>query len=59
MKTLISKVKHMAVKTKHQGNMRDFLDHSLSDPMCQKIIESMNGIDLQKLGITGTDAASD
>jgi len=59
MKTLISKVKHMAIKTKNNGNCVQFLDHSLQDPMCQKIIQSMNSIDINKLGITGRDASSD
>ena len=49
----------MAVKTKHTGDMVDFLDHSLSDPMCQRIIQTMQNIKIEDLGITGTTADTD
>lgn len=51
MKSLINNVKSMSVVAKSKGNCRDFLDHSLSEPMCQKIIQTMNNIDLRSLGI--------
>jgi len=37
----------------------DFLDHQLSDPLCQKIISQMTEVDIKTLGITGTDQAAD
>ena len=59
MKSLVNSVKHMAVKTKNRGHCVDFLDNSLMDPRCQKIIERMNSIDIRDLGISGTDSESD
>jgi len=49
----------MAVKTKTRGHSRDFLDNSIADPMCRKIIERMNSIKINELGITGTNSDQD
>lgn len=59
MKTLINQVKHVAAKTKMRGHSRDFLDHSLQEPMCQKIIQAMQNVDLRELGITGSTSETD
>lgn len=56
MRPLIDRVKHMAVKTKYVNNMKDFLDNSIKDPMCQNIIKGMDNFNLKDLGITGFDA---
>lgn len=42
-----------------RGHSREFLDHSLQEPMCQKIIQAMQNVDLRELGITGTDSEND
>jgi len=55
----VNSVKNMAIKSKKVGNNRDFLDTSLTDPMCQKIITQMDSIDLNSLGITGSDQFED
>lgn len=59
MRPLVNQVKHMATKTKQKGHCRDFLDNSLKDPMCQKIIQKMDSIRIEDLGISGTDSATD
>lgn len=53
MKSLISIVKKMSVKSKLSGNSINFLDHTYADPGCQKLIEQMNTISLEQLGIQG------
>ncbi len=59
MRSLVETVKKMSVRTRAAHNKIDFLDHQLVDPMCQKIIDKMSSVDIRRLGITGTDAASD
>ena len=59
MKTLANRVKHMAAKTKQRGHDIDLLDNSTKDPMCQRIIESMQNIPLERLGVTGTNESTD
>jgi hypothetical protein len=49
----------MAKVSKAKGNSISFLDHSLSEPMCQKIIQTMNSVDLNTLGVTGKNAEDD
>lgn len=41
------------------GHCRDFLDNSLSEPMCQSIIQKMDSVRIDDLGISGLNAASD
>lgn len=53
MKSLIRSVKDMSLKSKAKGNSIDFLDHSLKDPMCQRIIQQMNSINLEEIGVRG------
>lgn len=55
MKSLIHTVKSMSVKAKNAGNHLSFLDHTFREPGCQKLIEQMNNISLESLGITGQD----
>ena len=43
----------MSVKSKLSGNSISFLDHTYSDPGCQKIMQKMNEISLDQLGIEG------
>ena len=59
IKNLVDTVKKMSLKSRKAGNNIDFLDHSLKDPLCQKIIKRMNSVKLQELGIQGTNAALD
>ena len=59
MKSLVNNVKNMSLKSVKTGNCVDFLDHSLQEPMCQKIIQTMNSIDLKSLGISGESAQKD
>lgn len=59
MKSLIKSVKDMSLKSKAKGNSIDFLDHSLKDPMCQKIIQQMNNINLEEIGVRGQSSATD
>jgi len=59
MKSLVNRVKHMAVKTSKRGHDIDILDNSLKDPMCQKIIQSMQNIPLERLGVSGQCQATD
>lgn len=59
MKTLVNHVKNMSVKSRRAGHCVDFLDHQLSDPACRSLIQRMNSIDINELGISGTDAAAD
>ena len=59
MLSLVNSVKSMAVKTKLKGCPIDFLDNSTADPMCRKIIERMNSIKINELGISGTNSESD
>eukprot|EP00355_Strombidium_rassoulzadegani_P010524 CAMPEP_0168618802 /NCGR_PEP_ID=MMETSP0449_2-20121227/6263_1 /TAXON_ID=1082188 /ORGANISM="Strombidium rassoulzadegani, Strain ras09" /LENGTH=137 /DNA_ID=CAMNT_0008659695 /DNA_START=5 /DNA_END=421 /DNA_ORIENTATION=- len=49
----------MSLKSKALNNSVDFLDHQLSDPMCQRIIQQMNQINVKQLGIQGTDQSTD
>ena len=53
MKSLVNQVKNMSVKSRALNNSIDFLDHQLSDPMCQRIIKQMSSIDVKSLGIQG------
>lgn len=46
MKSLINTVKTMSVKSKLSGNSISFLDHTYSDPGCQRLIEAMNHMTL-------------
>ena len=59
MKTLVNQVKQMSVRSKAAGHSVDFLDHSLQDPACQRIIQRMNQIDLRKMGVSGTSSKED
>ena len=59
MKNLVETVKKMSLKSRKAGNNRDFLDHSLKEPLCQKIIKSMNSVKIKELGIQGTNSAAD
>ena len=59
MRGLVNQVKSMSVKARHATNHIDFLDNSLKDMTCQKIIQTMDTIPLKDLGIMGTDHASD
>lgn len=43
----------MSLKSKQAMNTRDFLDYSLTDPMCQKIIKQMNSMNLDQIGCEG------
>ena len=50
----------MSVKTRKAHNKVEFLDHQiLSDPMSQKIMETMKNIDIRRLGINGKDSTQD
>ena len=55
MKSLISSVKQMSIKSKLSGNCINFLDHTHTEPGCQKLIERMNSMSLKELGIEGPD----
>ena len=59
MKSLVDSVKHMAHKCRMQGNSIDFLDHSMQNPLCQKLIKDMDSINLSQLGVTGTNQSDD
>jgi hypothetical protein len=59
MRSLVNSVKSMSTKAIARNNSIDFLDYSLQDPMCQRIIKEMNSIDLKSIGVSGTDAAAD
>jgi hypothetical protein len=43
----------MSLKSKKASNTIDFLDHSLNDPMCQRIIKQMNSIKVSQIGCEG------
>tara|TARA_B110000503_G_C6886897_1_gene305084 strand:- start:110 stop:457 length:348 start_codon:yes stop_codon:yes gene_type:complete len=49
----------MAVRSKTLGNSIDFLDHSLKDANCQRIIKQMNAVKLESLGISGNNQYTD
>ena len=55
MKSLISIVKKMSVKSKLSGNSTSFLDQTFAEPGCQKLREEMNNISLEQLGIEGPE----
>ena len=55
MKSLITTVKEMSLRSKQAGNSISFLDHTWNDPGCQKLIQQMNNISLNQLGIEGPD----
>jgi|LauGreDrversion4_2_1035121.scaffolds.fasta_scaffold417206_1 hypothetical protein len=55
MKSLIKVVKTMSVKSKLAGNSINFLDHTYNDPGCQKLMQQMNEMNLEQLGIEGHD----
>jgi hypothetical protein len=55
MKSLVQTVKRLSVISKINGNSISFLDHSYTDPGCQKLIESMNAVTLKELGILGPE----
>ena len=59
MRSLVNQVKTMSVKAQKTNSPIDFLDNSLKDLTCQKIIRSMQSLKLKELGIEGTDHASD
>ena len=59
IKNLVETVKKMSLKSRKAGNSIDFLDHSLKDPLCQKIIKSMNTVDIKELGIQGKNSELD
>jgi hypothetical protein len=43
----------MSVKSKLAGNSINFLDHTNKDPGCQKLMQLMNDMSLEQLGIEG------
>ncbi len=45
----------MSVKCKFSGNSINFLDRTFAEPGCQKLMEQMNHISLEQLGIEGPD----
>lgn len=47
MKNLVDTVKAMSLKSKRNGYCIDFLDHSLKDMTCQKIIRTMNSVKIE------------
>lgn len=47
MRSLITTVKEMSLRSKQAGNSINFLDKAYHDPGCQKLIEQMNNIDLK------------
>ncbi len=55
MKSLIDTVKQMSVRSKTAGNSVQFLDHTWNDPGCKKLIQQMNTISLNQLGIEGPE----
>ena len=59
MKSLVNNVKKMSLKSAKANNNIEFLDHSLTEPTCQKIINTLNNIDLKSLGISGNSSKSD
>jgi hypothetical protein len=59
MKTLVNQVRQLSAKSKLAGHSRDFLDYSLNDPGCQRIIQRLNEVDVRSLGVTGTNSAED
>lgn len=59
MRSLINQVKTMSVKARNVNHKVDFLDNSLKDATCQKIIKTMQSIPLKELGIDGTDHHED
>ena len=59
MKSLVDSVKKMSTKSIARNNCIDFLDYSLQDPNCQRIMTEMNSMNIDQLGITGENAAAD
>ena len=59
MRSLVNQVKSMSVKARQAHHNVDFLDNSLKDSTCQKIIQTMQKLPLKELGIEGTDTSSD
>ena len=55
MRSLKDKVKQMSFQTRINGNAINFLDHAHTEPGCQRIIQSMNNISLNQLGIQGPE----
>ena len=55
MRSLIQNVKQMSVTTRAANNYVSFLDHAWTDPGCQKVIEKMNNLTLEQIGVTGPD----
>jgi hypothetical protein len=51
MKTLVTSVKNMSIKAKNALNTTDYLDYSLQNPLCLKLINQMNSIKLNEVGI--------
>ena len=45
----------MSFQTRINGNAINFLDHAHTEPGCQRIIQSMNNISLNQLGIQGPE----
>lgn len=57
MRSLINTVKEMSLRSKQAGNSVAFLDHTWNDPGCQKLIQQMNSMNLNQLGIEGPEDA--
>ena len=58
MKSLISTVKSMSVKSRKANHRIQFLDTELlTDPMSQRIMKAMNSIDIRRLGIHGKNSS--
>ena len=52
-------MRQLSLKSKAVGHSREFLDYSLADPACQRIIEKMNSFDLRIMGVTGECSETD
>ncbi len=55
MKALIESVKHCAVAQVKSQCSRSFLNATVSDPVCQKIVGDMQRLTPEMLGCTGSD----
>lgn len=53
MKSLIESVKNCALQAERASCSRTFLNTTVSDPVCQRIVKQMSEITPEMLGVTG------